>query len=75
MKLVFDILKSYKVLKNVTGKLPATTLLLYRKQVCWKVRYPETARTNPKRGCSQSKLIIKSADPKDNVINDKFPSW
>jgi len=33
-------------------QVAATTLLLYRKYACWKVRNPETARTNSKRGCS-----------------------
>ena len=60
--------------RNVTGKLSATTLLLYREQACWKVRNPETTRTYSKRGCSQSKPIIKSADLKDNVIKTSAKS-
>ena len=53
---------------NVTGKFACSNLLLYRKQACWKIRKPETSRTDSKRDYSQSKLITKSADSKENVI-------
>jgi len=53
----------------VTGKLLATTLLLYRKRACWKVRNPETARTNSKGVVANqnpllSQLILKTTSLK-----------
>jgi len=53
---------------SVTGKFACNNLLLYKKQACWKIRKPETTRTDSKRDHSQSKLITKSADSKGNVI-------
>ena len=59
--------KLYEV--NVTGNLPATTLLLYRKQACWKIRKPETTRTNSKgitanQNSLLSQLILKKTSLK-----------
>jgi len=53
----------------VTGKLPATTLLPYRKQACWKVHDPETARTSLKEVATNqnsllSELILKTTSLK-----------
>jgi len=54
---------------SVTGKFPATTLLRYRKQACWKARNPETARTNSKGFAANqnsllSQLILKTTSLK-----------
>jgi len=51
---------------GIKGKFACNNLLLYRKQACWKIH--KTTRTDSKRDYSQSKLITKSADSKENVI-------
>jgi len=57
----------------ITGKLPATTLL-YRKQSLLKDSQAWNNQDKFKRDYSQPKLIIKSADLKDNFIKTSAKS-